>query len=142
MQAGQASGGAAAGDASTVVYHLDAHVVVDLDGHCKCGRAGMADNIADRFAHNGLDVIGERSIDNRQGAHECNRGLQFGSAEARDCRLEPMTQPGDALRRPVQVENFGANLPNNALKIINAVNPDDWAQPGERSSTETAPTVR
>ena len=120
MQAGQAPGGDAAGDASTVVDNLDAHVVLDLDRHRKFGRASMPDSVADRFAHNGFSVIGECSIDNRQGAHELNRGAQFGSAELRDCVVEPLSQPGDVRRGAVQVENCGSDLLNDALKIINA----------------------
>lgn len=120
MQARQAPAADATGEASTVVDNLDAHVVLNRDRHRKSGRAGVPHNVADRFAHNGFGVIGKCSIDNRQRSHELDRGTPLGSAELRDCVVESLSQPGDVRRYAMQVENCGADLADNALKIVDA----------------------
>ena len=45
-QVGQATFGDVTGDASTLVYDFNAHVVLDADRDAECGRAGMPNRVA------------------------------------------------------------------------------------------------
>lgn len=73
LQTGQATAGHVGWVAPTVVYNLDAHVVLDLDGHRQSSSTRVPDSVAEGFAHNGFNMNGQCIIDNRQGAHELNR---------------------------------------------------------------------